>query len=151
MEANIYKNYHVTREGKVFNTNTGKELKYNQVKGYLRYTLYHNGRNQWQAHRLVASVYIPNPENKPCVNHIDGNKHNNCVENLEWVTYSENELHSFKELGKKVHRPCKLTQDQVDYIRSLPDRKETTLRPVATELGVSYWTVRSVAFYNNWK
>ena len=61
--------------------------------GYLRVQL---SRKDFYIHRLVAETFIPNPENKPMVNHKDGNKHNNCVDNLELVTHSENEKHAYK-------------------------------------------------------
>ncbi len=55
-------------------------------------------------HRLIANTFKPNPLNLPCVNHLDGNKKNNNESNLEWCTYSENEQHSYKMLGKSVPR-----------------------------------------------
>jgi len=65
--------------------------------GYLFTTLFNNyvARSP-TIHRLVAETFIPNPYNKACVNHKDGNKLNNCLSNLEWVTYSENTLHAYK-------------------------------------------------------
>lgn len=58
--------------------------------GYYKVAL--KGKNR-EVHRLVAMAFIENPDNKPCVNHIDENKENNYVENLEWVTYKENANH----------------------------------------------------------
>ena len=59
-------------------------------------------RKRHSIHRLMGVAFIPNPENKPCINHIDGNKDNNNIINIEWVTYSENTLHSFKN-GLQIH------------------------------------------------
>lgn len=65
--------------------------------GYFMVTLYMEGVSRHVSiHRLVCSAFHENVENKPCVNHIDGIKTNNYPENLEWCTYSENLIHSFK-------------------------------------------------------
>jgi hypothetical protein len=65
---------------------------------YVRYVLY---KKNYSAHRIVALHFIPNPENKPWINHIDGDPSNNHYTNLEWCTPKENERHSFDVLGKK--------------------------------------------------
>lgn len=63
--------------------------------GYKRVLIAQDGiRKSYYVHRLVAMAYIPNPENKPTINHIDGNKINNCVENLEWATQKEQKRHA---------------------------------------------------------
>lgn len=72
----------------------GKIIKfaYKQNAKYHRYYLHKKGeKNKWfSCHRLVAEAFIPNPENKPCIDHIDGNPENNTVSNLRWVTHQEN-------------------------------------------------------------
>lgn len=71
------------------------ELSQAKSKGYLNVRLCKNGiQKTYRAHRLVAQAFIENPYNYPQVNHIDGNKQNNCVSNLEWVTVSQNNKHA---------------------------------------------------------
>ena len=70
---------------------------YHDAWGYLKICLFHGGKKvQKTVHRLVGEAFIPNTFNKPEINHIDGNKENNNIDNLEWVTRSENEIHAFK-------------------------------------------------------
>src|SRR5690606_20486705 len=91
----LIKNYTISRNGVIINNNTGRILKQDTSTGYSTVVLSNNGtKRRFLVHRLVAEVYLPNNEGKPCVNHINGIKTDNRVENLEWVTYSENERHS---------------------------------------------------------
>lgn len=85
-----YENYAVSSWGRVRNGEVILKPE-EHAKGYLRVDLYdENGRKHFKVHRLVAEAFIPNPDEKPCVNHIDGNNQNNSVSNLEWVTDREN-------------------------------------------------------------
>ena len=73
-----------------------KPYKGGKEKGYLRVSLSKGNKKTIKViHRMVAELFIPNLQNKPCVNHIDGNKHNNCANNLEWCTWSENNIHYY--------------------------------------------------------
>jgi hypothetical protein len=67
-------------------------------RGYFRVGLCADGRPRFRefVHRLVALAFVPNPEGKPCINHIDGNSRNNAGINLEWCTYSENSSHAYR-------------------------------------------------------
>lgn len=72
-------------------------------KGYLKVDLYKEGQRQkLYVHRLVAIAFIPNPEDKPQVNHKDGDRTNANVNNLEWMNNSENNKHAFEVLGRKI-------------------------------------------------
>lgn len=74
-----------------------KHNKNGGLGNYCILALYNNGvRKDIALHRLVAKYFVPNPDNLPQVNHIDGNKHNNRADNLEWCTNSENQTHAYK-------------------------------------------------------
>jgi hypothetical protein len=101
---NVDDRYSIDINGNVYskNKNGVKLLKYDTIKGgYKRVTLAQNGDYKRHiVHRLVAICFIENAFNKPFVNHLNGNKSDNNVSNLEWCTSSENEKHSYNVLGK---------------------------------------------------
>jgi hypothetical protein len=78
-------------------------------KGYLRIKLtINNKEKRIMLHRIIAEAFIPNPYNKKCVNHIDGNKNNNSLSNLEWCTHKENSQHSIMIGTFHINHPNKL-------------------------------------------
>lgn len=86
-------NYSINEDGEVRNDITGriKKPSTNKKNGYLIIDLYKDNKSKKvPVHRLVAEAFIPNPENKATVDHIDGDRKNNSIDNLRWATYSEN-------------------------------------------------------------
>ena len=98
--------YSISSCGQLRNDKSGRILKScPDTDGYLQNILCNKGmRANRKIHRLVAEIFIPNPDSKPQVNHIDGDKTNNNVENLEWVTHQENSDHFWRVLDCKEHR-----------------------------------------------
>lgn len=97
-------------------------------------------------HRLVAKAFIPRTKNRDIVNHIDGNRTNNRIENLEWVTPKENVIHSFKfgsrKICKQVPKKTILTDFQVNQIGKL--RELYTVNQIAKLFNIEYQSLKNI-------
>tara|TARA_R110002153_G_scaffold151656_1_gene303054 strand:- start:310 stop:798 length:489 start_codon:yes stop_codon:yes gene_type:complete len=98
--------YQISNTGKVKSMKSGKILKNIAARdGYDRICLCGNGKRMVLIHRLIAEHFISNPMSKQCVNHINGIKTDNSIDNLEWVTHSENLIHAYANNLNKKPRP----------------------------------------------
>lgn len=142
-----FENYEVSNYGQVRSKQYSKNriLKPEILKGYLRVTFSKNNmQTRFLVHRLVASNFIENLDQKKCVNHIDGNKLNNNLSNLEWVTYSENEIHSYNSLGK-INPIRKLKDKDVIYIKNNSIKgKNSNIKDIAKLFKVNISTIYNV-------
>lgn len=137
--------YSVTEDGRVYSNVTGRWMKLQRhPMGYLFVSLtLRDGSGKKRSHlvhRLVAEAFIPNPDDKPTVNHLNGDKTRNHVSNLEWATHSENHKHAYAELGRIAStaglrdssRPCRaLFQCGAEF------KRYVSARAAATELGLN--------------
>ena len=141
--------YIITKEGQIINGRTNRELKPQpNNKGYLRVTLC---GKKYFVHKLVAEKYIPNPEHKEQVNHKDGDKTNNSVANLEWVTNQENRNHAVKNNLHLCGDKCpwaKLNSQQVIEIR---ENTQYSNEELAKIYNVSVTTITDVLNFRTWK
>lgn len=112
LEIKDFSGYYITDTGFVYcrNNKLGRFRKMHPPKthvGYFQVGLTKNHKRYFfGVHRLVAEAFIPNPQNKPCVNHRNGIRYDNRMENLEWVTYSENMKHAYSVLNHKHSGVC---------------------------------------------
>lgn len=138
-------------------------LKYIRTKkGYLTVGLYNGGvKKMVKVHRIVATSFIPNPDNKPEVNHIDGDKYNNSISNLEWVTSLENNRHA-RENGLMKRNECGdnsirriLYERDVISIREEYSKyegiKDRFFEKNSDRYNVSISCIKSICGNNTWK
>lgn len=138
-------------KGKILSVRTDKD-------GYLLVTLVKNNNAKTKkVHRVVAESFLQNPNNLPEVNHIDGDKRNNSVKNLEWCTHKENHVHARKtgliqQKGEKSVNH-KLTTDAVHFIREMYKRGDSVYGccALANKFNVSQATISRVVKGKRWK
>jgi DNA-binding NarL/FixJ family response regulator len=146
--------YMIEHDGSVYNAKGIERKSSIDKKGYHHITLSNNGqRTTYLVHRLVAQQYLPNPFNLTQVNHIDGNKSNNNLSNLEWVNGSTNILHSFglklsSYKGDKNGR-AKLTEAEVIQIKQLL-LQGVKNKEIADKFGISKSVICDIKHKRKW-
>lgn len=122
-----FNNYSISNLGNVRNDKTGRILKvYIKPSGYMQVQLGRRTIPQY-VHRLVAKAFILNPEDKPQVNHINGNKQDNRVENLEWVTARENDL-AYGYISRIENRKKKILVTNLNGEKIIFNSRDETAR-----------------------
>ncbi len=149
--------YAITREGEVWSFKNNKFLKASpDGRGYRAVGLCNNSQQKvHKNHILLAKAYIPNPENKPFLNHKNGIKTDNHIENLEWCTGKENLAHARKTgLNKNFgegNNWAKLTNTEVQEIRNKYTPRKHHMGLLAQEYGVTKETIWAVIHQRSWK
>lgn len=157
-----YYNYTVHKEGIVISHYNKRPLaiqwykknKQGKIVPYPRVRIRKDGKSFWIAlHRLIAELFIPNPENLPHINHKDGDRFNNHFSNLEWCTHQQNIEHAMEnDLNPKGERHgiAVATEEIVREIRKL--REDGLTYPVISEIvGLKRRTVEAIGSGQNWK
>jgi hypothetical protein len=142
-----FENYLINQNGEVYSLFSKKQIKSQKDKaGYLAISLSNKKeRKRLFIHRLLAIAYINNPENKPCVNHLDGDKSNNNLCNLQWCTHEENIKHAWSNgLCYKNYETIKLAQKSIS--KKLLDTNTNTIFNSISE-AIRYYNIPSTTFY----
>jgi len=150
-----YSNYSATTDGRVWthNLRPGWLTQGIDKNGYVRYDLAgDNGKRKGlYAHQAVALTYIPNPDNKPHVNHLDHNKANNSIENLVWCTHLENIRHDWATGNRTRHfgNSAKINTSIARRIRILHGKGLTQVE-LSKKFGISQPTISQIILRKTW-
>ena len=107
-----YENYIIFRTGKIYSVKSGKFMKPSNFSTYKSVGLSKDGKEtRFRIHRLLGLTFIPNPDNKKCIDHINRNPNDNRIENLRWVTHRENSQNRTDNnediyIAKKINKKC---------------------------------------------
>ena len=153
--------YLVSNFGNIKNVASGHIRKgyTNKNNPYYKIILSFGGRDKTatiKVHRAVAETFIPNPSNLPQVNHKDGNKLNNNIDNLEWVSEKQNLIHAvINKLSDSGEESClsQLTREQINYIRDncIPYNKNFGCAALAKKFNVDRSTISKIVHDKSWK
>lgn len=144
MWSKINKSYSVSDLGRFWSANIGIMKTPQMNTGYPHLNIRQNKKSvRIMCHVAVATAFVANPENKPCVNHINGIKHDNRAVNLEWATYSENHIHAIKYLGKKAAKNNHRRKTILAYKVGQEDIEIIGIRAMARKLNIPYQAVQN--------
>lgn len=144
----FFTNYIIHSNGTIFSSRSNTFIKHHiNNKGYSIVTLSDGKlRKTATVARLIAETFIPNPNNLPQINHKNGDKNNDTIENLEWCTGKENVCHAYTVLGRiqhrKIDKSCHLTIKE-KYKNS--KKKKDVLSDLSNKYGASEYTIRAIA------
>lgn len=144
--------YLVTEDGRVFSEKTNRFLIGVNNNGYIQINI--GGSRREYLHRMIAECYIPNPNSYLVINHIDNNRSNNRVENLEWCTQKMNNDHMVNQdrnIKGSRNPQSKVTENDVIEIRHLYANKEMTQTMLAKKYNVCQSLISLIVTNKNWR
>jgi len=151
-------NFMISSHGRLFSLNYKKTNKIKELKttinkdNHKAVVVKHHGKNYMvRIHRLVALAFIPNPENKPCVHHIDGNPLNNFVSNLMWVTEEEHTkltqgLDQYDKRYGEENPVSKYSDKQIHHVCKLLSENKLTMHEISEETSVPYFVIQFLRY-----
>lgn len=151
-----FPNYVITECGKVYSLKLDRYISIDASNKYCRVTLNNGKKTRFFVHRLVALLYIDNPQNLPIINHKNGNKLDNRVGNLEWSTYGCNLQHAYdtklrpNRVGEDMHTSY-LTEKDVEKIFDLRYNSEYSHQKIADTIGTTRANITAILQRKSWK